>query len=228
MPSRTITKMLAGIEDLLFGRGVQTQARAGGNYQISKISVPLVVETVDELADLDASKFPFVAVSTASGELSFYEYATGTGYKAVSLVNPLKRDRASFRLVSATNTSIITAGVATKLLAVTEPGANNYGFSHTNGRLVFDSTEAQLAAVDAGICISATNTARLAFYIAINGVPVDESRYVVEETATAVPRTASLHAVVQLPAGCDVEVYVANLDDVSDVKATAYHLSVST
>ena len=38
---RIVTKQLAGVEDLLLGKGTQSQTRAGGSYTITKLSLPL-------------------------------------------------------------------------------------------------------------------------------------------------------------------------------------------
>lgn len=57
MAERIVTKNLAGVEDLLLGKGVVTQTRAGQDYPIEKLSLVWSCNTVEELERLDTSKF---------------------------------------------------------------------------------------------------------------------------------------------------------------------------
>lgn len=70
---RTITKNLAGVEDLLLGKGTVQQARSKGTYQINKLRVPTVVESLTELNELDPEQFP-EAILVEDGEATTYSY----------------------------------------------------------------------------------------------------------------------------------------------------------
>lgn len=70
---RTITKNLAGTEDLLLGKGTVNQARSKGTYPITKLRVPTVVNSFAELNELDPEQFP-EAVLVEGGEVTTYEY----------------------------------------------------------------------------------------------------------------------------------------------------------
>lgn len=63
MAQRNVTKNLAGVEDLLLGKGVVTQTRAGQDYPIEKLSLVWSCNTVEELEQLDTSKFTQVLVA---------------------------------------------------------------------------------------------------------------------------------------------------------------------
>lgn len=86
---RTITKALAGEEDLLLGEGSATQARNSGNVSITKINQPKWVLNAAALALVDTSIYPRARLSNyeipyywASGDLSTpdgYSVIGGTG-----------------------------------------------------------------------------------------------------------------------------------------------------
>lgn len=66
MANRVVTKNLAGVEDLLLGKGVVTQTRAGQAYPIEKLSLVWSCNTVEELEQLDTSKFTQALVAGVS------------------------------------------------------------------------------------------------------------------------------------------------------------------
>ena len=57
MAVRNIRKQLAGVEDLLLGKGKQDQERSAGVVSITKIDIPAIVETIDELSLVDINKY---------------------------------------------------------------------------------------------------------------------------------------------------------------------------
>lgn len=57
MAVRNIRKQLAGVEDLLLGKGKQDQERSAGIVSITKIDIPAIVETIDELRLIDINKY---------------------------------------------------------------------------------------------------------------------------------------------------------------------------
>ena len=57
MAVRNIRKQLAGVEDLLLGKGKQDQERSAGIVSITKIAIPAIVETIDELSLVDINKY---------------------------------------------------------------------------------------------------------------------------------------------------------------------------
>lgn len=73
MVDRVITKNLAGVEDLLFGKGTVNQTRSGDVYPIEKISMVWACDTVEELAELDTEKFTQALVAGVA-----YSYLSGT------------------------------------------------------------------------------------------------------------------------------------------------------
>lgn len=226
MPSRVITKALAGLEDLLFGRGSVNQARAGGTYAISKISLPLIITDVAELANVDHTKFPFVGVIDDTQHLCFYEYVNGTGYVAAELTNVTAKSRGSFSLTSSALTSIITEDVTTKLLGVTTPSTDNVNFNHTSGRLIYTGTKEDLFLVTATVQVASANQDELNFYFAVDSDPVLHSKHVLPAIGSAVPRCATWSAVIKLQPNQFVEVYVANKLYLTDVTAVGYNLAV--
>ena len=57
MAVRNIRKQLAGVEDLLLGKGKQDQERSAGIVSITKIDIPAIVETIYELSLVDINKY---------------------------------------------------------------------------------------------------------------------------------------------------------------------------
>ena len=57
MVDRVITKNLAGLEDLLLCEGQESQTRSGDMYPITKIKLIWPCNTVEELQELDHTKF---------------------------------------------------------------------------------------------------------------------------------------------------------------------------
>ena len=57
MAVRNIRKQLAGVEDLLLGKGKQDQERSAGIVSITKIDIPAIVETIAELSLVDINKY---------------------------------------------------------------------------------------------------------------------------------------------------------------------------
>lgn len=76
MSNRVISKNLAAQEDLLFGEGLQSQKRAGGNYVVSKIRAIYPVNSLEELNSLDPDKFPKARLYTDNG-VEDYVYTNG-------------------------------------------------------------------------------------------------------------------------------------------------------
>lgn len=76
MSNRVISKNLAAQEDLLFGEGLQSQKRAGGNYVVSKIRAIYPVNSLEELNSLDPDKFPKARLYTDNG-VEDYIYTNG-------------------------------------------------------------------------------------------------------------------------------------------------------
>lgn len=227
MVDRVVTKVLAGLEDLLFGRGTVNQSRAGGTYAITKLSLPLVLTDVADLATLDSSKFPFVAVVDTNQKLSFYEYKAGTGYVLAQMQNQQVKQRASFYLTASVSTPIIDIGVATKVRGTTAANAANVGFSHNSGRLTYLNTVDDVATVSASVQISGSCIAALSFYIAVNSVVLTDTKHYVPAGTGTQPRLASWSAVIPVSSSDKIEVYVANEDDLTDVLAESFNLTVS-
>lgn len=226
MPERIVTKMLAGLEDLLFGRGTVTQARAGGSYEITKLSLVKVLTNASQLADEDYGKFPFVAV-VENEQLSFYEYVNGTGYVLVEIQNPVARTKASIYLTATANTAIITIGEATKVVATTAASPANNNFTQSSGRLKYVGEPDQLVTISASVQVASTNVDELSFFIAINGEIQEESEHKIPATGTAIPRLAAWSYTASIVTADEIEVYVANNDSLADLTAISYNLTVS-
>lgn len=77
MAERIVSKNLAGLEDLLLGKGSTHQERAGQTYPITKIPFLCPCDSIAERDLLDTNKFQYAAVFSA-GVVTFYKYDTGT------------------------------------------------------------------------------------------------------------------------------------------------------
>lgn len=77
MAERIVSRNLAGLEDLLLGKGSTQQERAGQTYLITKIPFLYPCDSIAELYLLDTSKFQYAAVFDA-GVVTFYRYDTDT------------------------------------------------------------------------------------------------------------------------------------------------------
>ena len=73
MAERIVSRNLAGLEDLLLGKGTINQERASQVYPISKIPILYLCDSVAERDLLDTTKFQYAAVFDA-GVVTFYRY----------------------------------------------------------------------------------------------------------------------------------------------------------
>ena len=76
MAERIVSKNLAGLEDLLLGKGTVNQERAAQTYPISKIPILYPCDSIAERDLLDTNKFQYAVVFSA-GVVTFYKYDTG-------------------------------------------------------------------------------------------------------------------------------------------------------
>lgn len=76
MAERVVSKNLAGLEDLLLGKGSVNQERSGQVYPISKVPFIYPCDSIAERDLLDTTKFQYAAVFNA-GQVVFYKYVTG-------------------------------------------------------------------------------------------------------------------------------------------------------
>ena len=109
---RTVTKALAGEEDLLYGEGTAQQARAGASYTVSKIRGFRPVNDMDELDTLDFNKFP-KAVLVTSGYFKFFQF-NGAEYEQVIPITKTK-------VTTSPVTSISAISVNTQILSSVTP-----------------------------------------------------------------------------------------------------------
>lgn len=77
MAERIVSRNLAGLEDLLLGKGTINQERAAKVYPISKIPFLYPCDSLAERDALDTTKFQYAAVFDA-GVVTFYRYDTDT------------------------------------------------------------------------------------------------------------------------------------------------------
>ena len=75
MAERIVSRNLAGLEDLLLGKGSTHQERAGQTYPITKIPFLYPCDSLAERDALDTSKFQYAIVFDA-GVVKFYRYDT--------------------------------------------------------------------------------------------------------------------------------------------------------
>lgn len=73
MAQRIVSKNLAGLEDLLLGKGTVHQERASETYPITKIPFLYPCDSLAERDLLDTNKFQYAAVFDA-GVVTFYRY----------------------------------------------------------------------------------------------------------------------------------------------------------
>lgn len=76
MAQRVVSKNLAGLEDLLLGKGTAYQERASDTYPVSKIPFIYPCDSIAERDSLDTDKFQYAAVFE-SGVVTFYKYDSG-------------------------------------------------------------------------------------------------------------------------------------------------------
>lgn len=76
MAVRNIRKQLAGVEDLLLGKGKQDQERSAGIVSITKIDIPAIVETIDELSLVDINKYTTAIVKDINNGGTFIYIAS--------------------------------------------------------------------------------------------------------------------------------------------------------
>ena len=77
MAERIVSRNLAGLEDLLLGKGTISQERAAKVYPIGKIPILYPCDSVAERDLLDTTKFQYAAVFDA-GVVTFCRYDTDT------------------------------------------------------------------------------------------------------------------------------------------------------
>lgn len=89
--SRVITKVLAGLQDLLLGEGTVNQKRGNGSYTIDKIRLLYPANNREELSVLDPGKVPKARLylSKRVHDLVFdtSEYKLVSRYNSVAKVN---------------------------------------------------------------------------------------------------------------------------------------------
>lgn len=73
MAERIVSKNLAGLEDLLLGKGTVNQERAAQVYPVNKIPFIYPCDSIAERDLLDTDKFQYAAVFDA-GQVVFYKY----------------------------------------------------------------------------------------------------------------------------------------------------------
>ena len=76
MAERIVSRNLAGLEDLLLGKGSTQQERAGQTYPITKIPCLYPCDSLAERDALDTTKFQYAVVFDA-GVVTFYRYDSG-------------------------------------------------------------------------------------------------------------------------------------------------------
>lgn len=81
----TLHKQLGAIEDLAIGVGAENQTRNGTNVVVHKLHLPLAVETVEELDDIDTDLYTYARVVDSNGYID-YMYKGGVWAAITSLV----------------------------------------------------------------------------------------------------------------------------------------------
>lgn len=74
MAIRNVRKNLAGMQDLLIGKGTETQVRGDTTYNMAKIDVPYAVDTIAEMQALDVGLFPRARVYSSASSYTDYVY----------------------------------------------------------------------------------------------------------------------------------------------------------
>lgn len=128
MATRTVTKHLAGVEDLLLGSGSVEQERAGDLYPITKLSTVWVANSVAELADVDTQKFTKAIVGAA------LYYWTGAEWKTnyPAELEAMRRSyaEAGYNLIGRFSTTGLVVNAATDVV-LWEPTGIAYAYSGT-------------------------------------------------------------------------------------------------
>ena len=71
---RNIRKSLIGMQDILCGRGTQSQVRNGTTYNIARVDIPYAVDTQAELILLDVTQFPRARIYSSDTDYVEYIY----------------------------------------------------------------------------------------------------------------------------------------------------------
>lgn len=228
MTNIIVTKFLGAVQDLAFGRGKVSQTRGGKNFQLDKLSFTFIVGSEAQLNDLDYKQFPSAAVVDAGGNLAFYEWqpAPVSAYVRTRIQNPLVHRKASMALQTAATTAITAQDVPVRVVGTTVAAPGNTGFSHTSGRLTCTG-EADLYSVAAAISLAPTTTQGFAIYLALNGSPIEQTKFAVVDSVANGPKVAVINHVLELRAGDFLELYIANTGGLDSLSALSYNLSVS-
>lgn len=95
MQTKVVKKNLGGAEDLVMSRGVQKQIRGGKVVEVHGLNLPLPLDSIDELAKLDPTKFSYADVdgtqykfdsSSAAGIPSIVAQGSWVEYVAPNIV----------------------------------------------------------------------------------------------------------------------------------------------
>lgn len=222
---RVVIKSLAGEEDMLFGRSPVNQSRAGATYPITPLSIIKVVTSVAAMDDLEPTEFPLVAVIDGL-DFTLYEYINPS-YTKVRVSNARVKRGAAFRLTAEAVTPIITTGVPTRVEGTTVMDAASEQFTHASGRLTYTG-DADLFKVDVNLTVRDGNQDELNVSLALNGGVLSDTTQVMPASASAAPRSLSFSTYLELESSNQLEVFVSNQDDTTDVEVAQYNMAVSS
>jgi len=118
-----------------------------------------------------------------------------------------------------TITPIASSGVEYKVLGTTTPYASNQRFTHTNNRLTYIGSLTRFFNITASLsyrCPSRSNQ-QVGVYIAINGVPVEESEVYNRTINTTDLVSSTIVYVAELSTSDTVEIFIENFDEAQNL-----------
>ncbi len=128
---------------------------------------------------------------------------------------------------SATETSISSGGASVKALGTTTAGELR-GFSHSNNKLTYLSTQTRVFQVDIhAIVISAGNAKTLSITFAKDGAENVAARTELALATGAVPTSINCSGIVELDEGEYIEVFVANETDTDNLTVNLMQVVVT-
>lgn len=130
-------------------------------------------------------------------------------------------------LNTAIATDIVTAGVAVKVAGTTVPWSINERFSHSNGRLTYTGIEPVTVDISGTYSIASSNNQALSFYIAVNGVIIEESRSRLRIGSGNDERAGAVMGIITLEKDDYVEVWVANDAATAELTALSFTLKAA-
>ena len=120
---------------------------------------------------------------------------------------------------NAVETVIAEVDTPVKIAGTTVANSINQKFSHSNNRLTYVGINSGFFKFDATISFTAGNNKRIGFYVAKNGVVIDESEIYRTTSGTNNTGALSVQALADISTGDYLEIWTENVTDTTNVTA---------